>query len=224
MGFFSGLLGLDAGKATMKAAKQNRAEIDALGTRGFGYIDQGENRSQTALNQAAGLYDPYANAGTQANNMYADAMGLNGATGSDAARAAFRAGPGYDFQVDEAMRAAERAASAGGMLASGNLMTEMLQRGQNLANQEYGGWMDRLYNQAGQGLQAAGGKAGTLTNLANLYQNTTGQRLGWDSSIAAGRMGATNQYAQGKEANKGAWANLGSAIGSMAGKAVFGGM
>lgn len=222
MGFLSGLLGLDAGKAQMKAANRNRAEIDALGRRGFGYIDQGEGRSQAALNQAGALYDPYAQTGAQANSMYANAMGLNGAAGSDAARNAFRAGPGYDFQVDEAMRGAERAASAGGMLASGNLMTELLQRGQNLADQEYGGWMDRLANQAGQGLQAAGGKAGTLTNLANLYQGTTGQRLGLDSSIVAGRMGATNQYAQGKEANANAWAGLGQSIGSIAGKLPFG--
>lgn len=224
MGFLSGLLGLDAGKAKMKAAKQNRAEIDALGTRGFGYIDQGENRSQAALNEAGALYDPYLGSGVQANGMYSNALGLNGVAGSDAARSAFRAGPGYDFQVDEAMRGAERAASAGGMLASGNLMAEMLARGQSLADQEYGSWMDRLANQAGQGLHAAGGKTGTLGSLANLYQSTTGQRLGLDSSIVAGRMGATNQYAEGKEANKGAWANLGSAIGNMAGKAVFGGM
>ncbi|BCJ90363.1 hypothetical protein IZ6_10980 [Terrihabitans soli] len=224
MGFLSGLLGLDAGKAKMKAAKQNRAEIDALGNRGFGYINEGEDRSQAALNEAARLYDPYANTGTQAGNMYANATGLNGAAGSDAARAAFRAGPGYDFQVDEAMRGAERAASAGGMLASGNLMAEMLARGQNLANQEYGGWLDRLSNQAGQGLQAAQGKSGMLNNLANIYQQTTGQRLGLDTSIVAGRMGAANQYAEGKETNKGAWANLGSALGNMTGKAAFGGM
>jgi hypothetical protein len=222
MGFLSGLLGLDAGKATMKAAKQNRADIDALGTRGFDIINAGENKAQGLLNEAGGLYDPYAQTGAQANGMYANALGLNGAGGSDAARTAFRSGPGYDFQVDEAMRGAERAASAGGMLASGNLMADMLARGQNLANQGYGGWMDRLSSQAGQGMQAAQGKAGTLTNLANLYQDTTGQRLGWDSSIVAGRMGVNNQYASGKEANKGAWAGLGQSIGNMAGKAMFG--
>jgi hypothetical protein len=222
MGFLSGLLGLDAGKATMKAAKQNRTEIDALGSRGFGYIDQGENRSQAALNQAAGLYDPYAGAGAHASDMYANATGLNGATGSDAARAAFRAGPGYDFRVDEAMRGAERAASAGGMLASGNLMADMLARGQNLADQEYGSWLDRLGSQAGQGLQAAQGKSGTLKNLSDLYQATSGQRLGLDNAIVAGRMGATNQYAQGKEANNSAWAGLGSKLTDIAGKMIAG--
>lgn len=222
MGFLSGLLGLDAGKATMKAANQNRAQIDALGTRGFGYLDTGENKSQTALNNAAGLYDPYAGSGAQANNMYANATGLNGAAGSDAAHAAFRAGPGYGFQVDEAMRAAERAASAGGMLASGNLMADMLARGRSLADQQYGSWLDRLSSQAGQGLQAAQGKSGTLKNLSDLYQSTAGQRLGLDNAIVAGRMGATNQYAQGKETNKGAWAGLGSKITDIAGKMMAG--
>lgn len=222
MGFLSGLLGLDAGKATMKAANQNRADINALGTRGFGYIDNGENQSHAALNQASGLYDPYVQTGAQANDMYANAIGLNGVTGADSARGTFRAGPGYDFQVDEAMRGAERAASAGGMLASGNLMAEMLARGRSLADQEYGGWMDRLSNQAGQGLQATQGKVGTLKNLSDLYQASAGQRLGLDNAIVAGRMGATNQYAQGKEQNKSAWAGLGSKITDAAGKMIAG--
>jgi hypothetical protein len=222
MGFLSGLLGLDAGKATMKAAKQNRAEMDALGHRGFGYIDSGEGQSRVALNQAGGLYDPYIGTGAQANGMQANALGLNGTGGSDAARSAFRAGPGYDFQVDEAMRAAGRAASAGGMLASGNLMAEMLSRGRSLADQEYGSWLDRLSSQSAQGLQAAQGKSGALKNLSDLYQSAAGQRLGLDNAIVAGRMGATNQYAQGKEQNKNAWAGLGSKITDIAGKMMIG--
>lgn len=222
MGFLSGLLGLDSGKATMKAARQNRAEIDAFGKRGFGYIDQGEGRSQAALNEAAGLYNPYASAGVQASDMYTNALGLKGAAGSEAAHAAFRTGPGYDFQVEEAMRAAERAASAGGLLASGNLMAEMLARGRSLADQEYGAWMNRLAGQAGQGLQAAQAKGGTLKNLADLYQATTGQRLALDNAVVAGRMGANNQYAQGKEQNKSAWAGLGSKFTDLAGQVIAG--
>jgi hypothetical protein len=141
MGFFSSLLGLDAGKATMKAANQNREDIDALGKRGIGYINAGENKSAALLGQAANLYNPYINSGTAANTMYANALGLNGAGGRTAAEGAFKAGPGYQFQVDEAMRGAERAASAGGMLASGHLLAELQGRGQNLANQEMAaGW------------------------------------------------------------------------------------
>lgn len=222
MGFLSGLLGLDAGKATMKAANRNRAEIDALGNRGFGYLDAGEQRATGYLNDARSRYDPYAASGSAADAMQADALGLNGADGMARARAAFQAGPGYGFAVEEGMRGAERAASAGGMLASGNLLTELQSRGQNLANQEYSGWLGNLGNLANRGVTAASGQAGVLTNLANLAQEQTGQRLGWDSSIAAGRMGANNQYAQGKEANKGAWAGLGSTIGNMAGRIPFG--
>lgn len=222
MGFFSKLLGLDAGKATMKAANANKAEITAFGERGKEYIDTGEAKSAGFLGDAAALYDPYAATGGAANAMEANALGLNGAEGNAAAVAAFQKGPGYDFAVDESMRGAERAASAGGMLASGNLMAELQTRGQNLANQEYGNWLGRLSNTAGRGMTAAAGKGGTLTNLAELYQNTSGQRLGLDSSVVAGRMGATNQHAQGKEANANAWGALGGKVVDLGAKFAFG--
>jgi hypothetical protein len=43
--FLSGLLGLDAGKATQAAAQQNKKLYDQLGTQGQGYINTGEQQS-----------------------------------------------------------------------------------------------------------------------------------------------------------------------------------
>jgi hypothetical protein len=200
MGFLSSLTGSNTGKATIAAAGQNKSLISGLQTTGNNIINTGEDKSAGAINSAVDVYQPWVDSGTAANSMYSNALGLNGAEGNAAATGAFQAGPGYDFAVDESMRAAERAASAGGTLSSGNLIAALQDRGNGLANQEYGGWLDRLNGASTTGLSAAGGQAGQLDNLASLYQSTAGDRLDLESGVTQGLMGTNNQVAQGKEA------------------------
>lgn len=223
MSFLSDLMGLGAGKATQAAARQNQTLLNGLNDRGTAYINTGEQRSADYLNQAANQFSPYNQTGLAANGMVANALGLNGAAGNAAAQGAFQAGPGYQFALDQAMQGVNRAAAAGGMSASGNALIAAQDRAGQLANQEYGTWLDRLIGQSGMGLNAAGQTAGAYNNLANLYQNTANQRLGLDTSVTQGRMGANNQYAQGREMNAAGIAGLGSALGDLAGKAFFGG-
>jgi len=200
MSFLGSLTGSDVGKATMNAAKENKELLNALMGRGMGYINTGEQKSSDALNTGIARFDPYAASGAGANTMLGNALGLNGAEGNEAATEAFQAGPGFQFTLDNALKAAERGASAGGMLASGNTLAALQDRGANVANQEYGSWLDRLSGLSGQGLTAAGAQQGGDTNLANLFQNTTEQRLGLDTGVTQGILGQNNQYAQGKEA------------------------
>lgn len=204
MGFLSALTGSSTGKATMAAADQNKTLIKDLQGLGNTIIDTGEGKSEGALNSAIGAYEPWVTSGGAANTMYSNALGLNGSDGNAAATGAFQAGPGYQFAMDQGTQAALRGASAGGMLNSGNTLTALTQFGQGLANQEYGGWLDRLSGMSSQGLQAAGGQAQGYTNLGNLYQSTAGDRLGLESSVTQGLMGANNQWAQGKEAQNSA--------------------
>lgn len=213
--FLSGILGLDAGKATSAAAKQNSKLYDQFGQQGQGYIDQGQQQSQGALNQAIGQYSPYQQTGQAANSMYANALGLNGAGGNTAAQGAFQANPGYQFNLDQQLQATNRGAAAGGMLASGNLLTALQDRSSGLANQEYGGWLDRLAQQSGQGLQAASGAAQGYGALSDLYQGGANQRLGLGASVTAGKAGANNQNAYGQEMGAAGMANLGSNIGNL---------
>ena len=58
----------------------------------------------------------------------------------------FRADPGYQWQQDEGMKQIQRNASARGILNSGPVMRELQGYGQNLANQSYNQWQDRLSN------------------------------------------------------------------------------
>lgn len=220
--FLTGMLGLDSGKATSKAAGQNVDYLAGLIRRGTNYINTGEQKSGDYLTQAAGQFQPWQQTGTAANSMVANALGLNGAEGNAAATGAFQTSPGYDFNLNQQLQAAERGAAAGGMTASGNLLTALQDRASGVANQEYGNWLDRLIGQSGQGLQAAGGTAGGLTNLAGLYQDTNRQRLGLDASVVQGLMGLTNQYAAGQEAQSQGLANLGSGLGSLFANSKFG--
>lgn len=208
MGFLSKVLGLDAGEAAMDAANKNKAVIGQFQTTGNNIINKGERLSSGALNRAVSGFDPYTKAGASATGMYSNALGLNGAGGNATATGAFQEGPGYQFAMDQGTNAALRGASAAGMLNSGNTLTALTGFGQGLANQEYGGWLDRLSGLSGQGLQAAGGQANALGGLASLYQNTAGDRLGLESSVAQGKMGNNNAWATGKEANNGAASGL----------------
>jgi hypothetical protein len=200
MGFLSSLSGSKTGKATMAASDQNKDALFALRATGNNIIADGEQKSLGALNQSIDAYQPWVDSGNNARGMYDNALGLNGADGNAAATGAFQTGPGYQFALDQGNQAALRGASAAGMLNSGNTLTALSQYGQGLANQEYGGWLDRLSGVSGQGLQAAGGQAQGYGNIANLYQNSADNQLGLESGVTQGIMGANNQFAQGQEA------------------------
>ena len=163
-----------------------------------------------ALERAAGGYDPYMAAGTRALGTYEGSLGLGGDEAQAAARDAFQTGPGYQFAVDEATRNAARSANRTGLTFSGNMVDASTRLGQNLANQEYGGWQNRLQGLAGQGLQATSGQAGVLGNLAQLYgqqgqfigglQQAQGRDLStlqaqYDQLIASGQMQAAQALA-----------------------------
>lgn len=204
MGFLSSLTGSSTGKATVSAANENKGLLNGLLTKGNEIINTGEQKSEGALNSAIGAYQPWATSGAQANTMYSNALGLNGADGNAAATGAFQEGPGYQFAMDQGSQAALRGASAAGMLNSGNTLTALTSFGQGLANQEYGSWLDRLKGSSDQGLQAASGQAAGYGGLSSLYQAGTGNRLGLESGVVQGLMGQNNQIAQGKEAQNSA--------------------
>lgn len=199
MGFFDSLTGKNIGKATMKAINENRDLLTGYGNQANQYINTGEQQSIGALDKAAGAYAPWATTGADAAALSADALGLNGADGNARATGAFQAGPGYQFAVDEGMRGAERAASASGMLASGNLLDELQRRGQGYASQEFGSWLDRLNGMSSQGLSAAGGQAGAYGTQAGLYDDNASDRVAVAGGVAQGQMGLNSEMAKVKE-------------------------
>ncbi|MCB5205008.1 hypothetical protein LH464_21310 [Neorhizobium sp. T786] len=215
MGFLSGLMGADVGKNQLKSLKKNQGLIDTFRGQGNEIINTGEGQSAGAINSAIGGYQPWVDAGEGALGTYQDALGLNGAEGNARATGAFQVGPGYQFAMGQGEQAALRGASAAGMLSSGNTLTALTEYGQGMANQEYGGWLDRLNGLSGQGMQGAAGQAQGYGGLADLYQTGTGNRLSLESEVLGGTMDINNNTAQIKDQQA---ANKSSFFGGLIGK------
>jgi hypothetical protein len=161
---------------TMSILAQLMGQQSALGALGPAY-DKAQGRFAT------NYYDPYTQATQGAAGMQANALGLGGAAGNEAATNAFQAGPGYQFALDQGLQALNRNAASRGMLASGNNTQDILKYSQGLANQEYGNWLNRLGDFSQLGLSSAAGQTGRQNALAgldtgygnaqaNIYSNT----------------------------------------------------
>ena len=206
------LFGLNAGKDTIEAARKNRRVINRFDKKARGYVDQGVNRASGFLDQAGDIWNPLSGG----LGLYADAIGMRGAEGSQRAVDAFQTGPGFDFALNQGLDALDRRASARGSFQSGGNQIDTINYATGVANQEYGNWLDRL---GGASMAGAQGQSGVLGSLANLYTGAADQKVGIAGDVFSGRMAANNQIAQGGEANRAGIANLGGTlmdIGSMA--------
>lgn len=194
-------LGLNKGKATEKAAKENRGLINELAPVGREII--------------GGIQDTtgdFLNLGKTGADLYADAMGLNGADGAARAGTAFQTGPGYDFARDQGLDAVMRKASATGRVQSGNTDLDLLRYATGYADQTFGDWLTRL---GGYNDMYAGG--------VDRDNAAAGLGLDFESGLTSALMGSNNQKAAGKEAGQGAGLDALATIAGIGGKVFSGG-
>jgi len=137
-----------------------------------------------ALGKLAGMYGVTPSGTTPGSTTGAATAGDYGG---------FTTSPGYQFRVDEAMKAIERSAAARGRLRSGATMDALQRRVQGEASSEYERFADRLAQMAGIGKSAADSTAAAGNNYANNQTQT---------NLAAGNARAS------------AYANTGNAINS----------
>jgi hypothetical protein len=190
--------------------KQARSDIPRRYTVGQNALNAGRNASLGVMNRNPALIQQYgANAdafyaplGEEANrgfSVYGDAAGVNGAAGQDRATQNFRAGPGYNFQLNQGIDASTRAAAAAGMAASGNTMQAAQRYGSGLADQEFQKYMQNLqpYLQLAPGI--AGKRADIQTGMSDdLIGNNAaiaGLYTGHGKDTAALQMGEGNTLA-----------------------------
>jgi hypothetical protein len=150
-------------------------------------LRSGTDAAKAGYDKAAGLYDHYIPGAYASWDQMLDAAGVNGGAGNDRARGAFRASPGYQWQVDQALDQTNRSAAASGQLVSGNTLTALQDRANNLADQEYGTYYDRLSGIADRGRSAVDAQAGIYTGKGNL-----------DANLGSGEAGLYNGF--GKDA------------------------
>jgi hypothetical protein len=209
------MLGLNKGKATTDAANQNKQLLGTMGSQIGGLIDTGTNKQAGYLNDSLDL----ASLGPNAKGILGDAYGLNGPDGAARATAAFQTGPGYSFLRDQGDQAVMRNRSALGGLQSGGTEMDLMKFGTGLADQTYQQWLGNLNTGIDRQMGAQG-------NLADLYGQDTGKRIGLASDIGSGTMAANNQAAAGREAGQGSlldlFSNVAGIAGSFAGMGGFG--
>ncbi|MDQ5915766.1 MAG: hypothetical protein QG584_1658, partial [Pseudomonadota bacterium] len=139
-GFFDTLFG---GGAEREAADKNRALYADYLAKGTSALDSGLANSKTALDNAGGIYGGLQNKYGAGTSLYLDALGVNGADKATAAQSNFTNNPGNDAAITAGLDTLNRRRASAGMLDSGNADLDALTFGQNLQNQQYGGWLDR---------------------------------------------------------------------------------
>jgi len=192
---------LKAGGNLAGSYLSSKAAKDAADTQSqYGQLSLDEARRQFDIGQAN--QQPYLQAGGKSVNALTDLLGL-GQGGYAAAQSQLENSPGYQWRFNQGQQARERAAAAGGMSNSGNVLAELEKYGQGMASQEYGNRVNQLAGLTRTGQASASGMAQQGNNYAQNYGNTiTGignaRALGditsgnaWQSGI----LGATNALA-----------------------------
>src|SRR5262245_19743166 len=160
MSILSNLGSIFTGSPAKKAAAANTALYNQYGEEAQGDLTRGFEGAMPELQNAVDAYTPLGDLGAKygrGTDLYMDALGANGPEGNARARGSFEVSPGYQWARDQAIEATARNANARG--AGGNEIAAVTDRANNLANQEYGGWLTRLGGFVNPELQATSGEA-----------------------------------------------------------------
>jgi len=157
MGFWGSIIGSSGIKKASNITSKTYKKADAL-------VREGDAKAYGMLSSAAD-YQP-------AQGALERILGLQGAQAQQDAYGQFRDSPGVSFLRDQGEQSLQRAASAGGQLASGRTLADANIYGQGVAEQSFGDYFNRLRDIYGTKLVAAGdlaaGSRSTYNALADL--------------------------------------------------------
>jgi len=208
--------------------KQLLAQRDAL-TAQLGQNAEAFAFQQRMYDQTRADFAPYRESGTANLNQLNTLLGLGGNTGAaDFGRyrtaeftpEMFKAGvdPGYNFRLNEGLKAIDRQAASRGGLISGNALKAAAGYSSDLASQEYTNAYNRYQTTRGNTLQpfqvgaAAGQSAAAMQGQANLNLGTAGANAASANNAAYGQFGqgASNAYGNMGNAMNTAYGNYGA--------------
>lgn len=181
-----GLFDIFTGDSAREAAAANQARLTASKGAGMGYLDAGRSGALGALDTAGATYKPLQQKYGAATSLGLDALGVNGPEGNARATGTFQAGPGYQWAVDQSLDGLNRSAAARGGSLGGNTLAALSDRAGNMANQEYGSWLDRLFGYISPELTATSGLAGAEAGKAPVYMQDAGARVGLETGVTQG--------------------------------------
>jgi hypothetical protein len=199
MGFFGDLFG---GKSGVKASNDAATAQQAANTAARGDITTGYGNAQ-------GRISPYAQQGGQANSLYNDSIGVNGASGYQNALANFNNDPFRQGQADATSRAIQstfRRYNASGMGNSGAAGAAVGRVGSDIYGSQVADYRNRLQGAGQQGFQAAQLQSNLDTGQGNALSG---------NSTNVGNIEA-NRLMQGEQARAAGRGNIMSAVGGAA--------
>ena len=217
-----GLFDIFTGDPAKEAAAKNAALLQANQTAGTKTLQEAQTGALGALDQSAGAYDPLRSKYGAATSLGLDALGVNGAAGNQWAVGAFQAGPGYQYAVDQSLDGIARNAAARGMDVGGNTLAALGDRAGNMANQEYGSWVNSLNGYVSPELAATSGYAGAIGNKAPVYMNTGNSIANLGTNTANAIAGQNTQSANAEMQGSGNLWGLGLNLAKL-GAGAFGG-
>jgi hypothetical protein len=135
-----------------------------------GKAGAGAAQSQQILSQQRNDLLPYTQAGYPTLQAQQDLLGLNGPDAAATAMGNFQQSPGYQWQLQQGLRAVDAGAAAKGMLRSGATIKGEETYGQGLANQSFSDYYNRLMGISTLGENAAAGGASTANTAGALAQ------------------------------------------------------
>ena len=150
--------GVTAGAGLAGSYMQSQAVGDAA--------DKANSAQMRGLEQSRADLAPWRDAGGAAIPAVQNAAGLNGQPGYDAAMTAFHTSPGYQFQLDQGLRAIDAGAASKGILNSGATLKAEQTFGTGLADKEFTDYYNRLFDLSKLGEDAAGGSAKLTADAA----------------------------------------------------------
>lgn len=195
----SGVLGANAAQSaagTQAAASSEAAQAQLQASR------ESIAAQKEAFNKQLELQAPFREAGLKGQNQLMDLLGLSGNTGAKDYGTLARSfnpqdmykDPGYNFRLNEGIKALDRSAAARGGLLSGNQLRGVTQFGQDYATNEYQNAFNRYQAERAARLNPLQSLAGQAQTSANTLSNAAGN-LG--SGEAAALMAGGNAAANG---------------------------
>ncbi len=175
---------LIAGNAAKKAAKKQAKAAEAA--------------QQTQLEMYRATREdlsPYRDLGSGASKGISDLFGFNDSGAFDTADwEAYKKTPYYTVPFQEGMKAIDNSAAARGDLLSSGHLKKITNYAGNYASKQFGSFMDRLYQLAGLGQNAAArtGQAALTTG-----QGVASSQLAEGEAAASGTVGAANALTSG---------------------------
>jgi hypothetical protein len=176
LGFLQDLTGSSA----KKALKQGKAASDAA-------LQAGYDQATPFYNQAKALYQPYADAGGKANQLYADTLGVNGADAQATGENTY-----FNDPVQQRILQQKTNALLTQQNARGNTYNARgLLAGQRVGLENYQGWQQQLAGLGNQGLQATGQIAGITSGQGDLRYSLGAAQAGQETNYANARAQAS---------------------------------